>query len=302
MACKLLKGLENPSELVSSLASKTELDALRNRLSLGHQTQDNDHKILCAMLGITLVVHYSPTVEENVWDAGPESPTMHVKISKRQDGEGVLQGHFELMVEARSLTSEQISHAPVATENDPSVVKHCITLRGKELAAAILSGHKQVENRTMCLEKQWIALHVGQQDLPANYRKHLMKTMPAMQDSCKEFEKGCIVGMIYISASVAMTQYRAKVGCTSKCIFSEQDWKVLPEHAPGCTCDPHAHGPFLNVIQHYIKFHQGIPARGKLGKWPLCPEAAQKIHRVLAEGSYTKRSNDPNDLERFQVG
>ena len=69
-----------------------------------------------------------------------------------------------------------------------------VTLRGPELAEAILQGYKDVENRHRRLPLGWVALHTGKRKTEPHMRgtiHHLSPGMPAAQ--------GCPQGAVAVS-------------------------------------------------------------------------------------------------------
>merc|ERR1712183_176513 len=62
------------------------------------------------------------------------------------------------------IASMQIA-GPGASE--PSQVTHCLTVQGPQQGLAMVTGRKQIENRSWKIPFGWYALHVGSQPLKA---------------------------------------------------------------------------------------------------------------------------------------
>lgn len=136
MARTFVKGLQKktPSKQIATLI---------DRLQKGHQTDGEDHVILANALNISLVVHHNPgDVTETLTDAGPQRPVVHVRLMERWDESGTKQGHFDLLHLRDTKTKPSEVHP---TGSNMFSVAHAVSLRGTELAAAILQGHKTVE-------------------------------------------------------------------------------------------------------------------------------------------------------------
>lgn len=143
MAVKLLHTLkERRSEFLLKF-SPEELDGLQDRIQHGQQTQDNDHKILCQILNVGLEVwSYSSYVREVVVPP-PGDQTLRVRFMLKSDGAGVSQGHFDLLW----LSEVHGPSVPKSVENNPGSVSQGISVRGVEVAEAILSGHRTQGHR-----------------------------------------------------------------------------------------------------------------------------------------------------------
>lgn len=133
MADLLVKKLtKSPPKDVSA----EDLKGLVGRLQHGHQTQDSDHRIIACLLNISLsVFHPTAGSVETITDCGPEALSVKLQLTARSDGEGVSQGHFDLLWPAANLVSPCVteSHEPL-----PSSVRQGITVRGAETASALL--------------------------------------------------------------------------------------------------------------------------------------------------------------------
>ena len=137
MAKTFVKGLKKKT-------TSEQIETLIGRLRKGHQTDGDDHAILARTLNITLVVHHYPgDTTETLEDAGPQRPTVHVRFMARWDPSGQKQGHFDLLCNRD--TMKRSSEAQPLTGSNMLSVAHAFSLRGSELASAILKGHKTVE-------------------------------------------------------------------------------------------------------------------------------------------------------------
>lgn len=135
MAKTFVKGLQKKPQ-------SKQIETLIDRLQKGHQTDGEDHVILANTLNISLVVHHPGDVTETLTDAGPQRPVVHVRLMERWDESGTKQGHFDLL-RKRDTTTQPSQFHP--TGSTMSSVAHAVSLRGTELAAAILKGYKTVE-------------------------------------------------------------------------------------------------------------------------------------------------------------
>ena len=263
-------------------ATTDEVTALAGRLIHGHQTVDRDHVLLAKLLDVGVVVHYGDGlgVAETLSEG---SRTMHVQLSMRTDGAGVQQGHFDLL-----WPKTQPNLTPHSIESRPELVSHAITMKGPDIAASILMGGKDVENRGFALEGQWICVHVGKGPVPANLKRLLYHLIPSLDSST--FPRGCIVGMVFLSTSWSLAEYREYVGCTDACVFEDSPLST-PRHTQSCRCNPFATGPVVNLIKHRIVFNDPIECSGQLGKWPLPAEQHTAVRKVLKEGKFTRTSN-----------
>ena len=278
MGCEIVKLLEQQStiERLGTMATPEQLADLKDKLRRGRQTEDVDHQIMCSALNLSLVIHNPPDYScYTAFDAGTDSDELHVRFTHREDAGGNVEGHFDLLIPRTD------DVADLATEDDPFTVKQAITLKGVELAGAILTMQKQIENRNFCMEGAWYGLHIGKSDIDKDLKRLLQREIPDLD--CQGLEKGFVVGLVYVKKSIPLQQYRASVGCTSA--HCEFPCEGLPKHVDGCACSKHALGPILNFITKIVRFHKPFPARGKLGKWPLSCEALETIKKILSEGS-----------------
>ena len=285
MACEIVRLLEQQTtiERLGTMATPKKLADLKDKLRRGLQTEDDDHQIMCVALNLSLVIHNPPDYSSyTAFDAGADSDELHVRFTHRKDAGGNTEGHFDLLIPR----NDDGDVSSLVAQDDPLTVKQAITLKGVELASAILSLQKEIENRNFCMEGAWYGLHIGKSDVDKDLKKLLQREIPNLD--CKGLEKGFVVGLVYVEKSIPLQQYRASVGCTSAhCDFPSEG---LPVHVDGCACSKHALGPILNFITKIARFHKPFPARGKLGKWPLSCEAVNTIKKILSEGSCTHLS------------
>ena len=301
MADALIALLPNCSE---HIASKKETRQLSKTLEKGCQTDGREHFIIASMLKISLTLYHQPdfTTKEVITDFGPGSRQANLALHEKSDGAGCKQGHFDLLLPESLVVPE----GPVVPtrEADLMSVSQCITVKGPEIAAALLQGCKDIENRKYCLEGSWVGIHLGKGEQPAYMKAYLQEVAPGI--STEGFEKGMIVGMVFFSKSMSLEEYRKSMGCSFQCHFSASGtWKSaedLPRHHPSCRCSRHALGPILNIVKHRVLFKKPIPATGSLGKWALPCETADLVRKLLKEEAYTITHSDgsiPQDVQTF---
>ena len=255
---------------------------LRNVLKMGHQTEGEQHDILAKLLKASLHIHYGD---------GPETActqhlgdplgvkTIHVWLQSRVDGAGSAEGHFDFLVKVREQPQPDLIAGSV-----PQSVTHGITVRGPEIISAILGGQKWIENRMFAMPNQWIALHQGKSAASPAMVAHIRENVPNLDTS--QFSSGHIQGLIHISTSVTLNEYREMCGCD--CDFTPE----IPQHKPDCKCNKFVLGPVLNIISHRLTFRKPIAANGALGKWPLTATLRQSVERELKNGNFSLEVND----------
>ena len=266
------------------IASPDEVEGLRERLNNALQTQDRDHEIIARLLEFSLVVHPGNATEETLVDLGPDAVCMHVLHCSKTDGAGVAQGHFDLLVPANPDVPERVS-----LEN-PLSVSHAISLRGSELAAAVLHRWKDLENRPFSLEGRWIAIHVGKGDTMPSLKAQIKHLVPDLDAS--GIVKGHIMGLAYVNKSWTVPEYRRMVGCGESCHFDVKNAMTdLPKHSDSCNCSPWVLGPVVNQIHRCLLFVNPIPASGSLGKWPLTPDTLLKVKQIIEKGDFKETTH-----------
>ena len=217
---------------------------------------------------------------------------MHVLHCSKTDGAGVAQGHFDLLLPATAEVPK-----PVPLEN-PLSVSHGISLRGSELAATVLHGWKDLENRPFSLERRWIAIHVGKGDTMPCLKAQIKHLVPNLDVS--GIVKGHIMGLAYVSKSWTVAEYRRKVGCGESCQFDVKNAMAnLPKHLHSCKCSPWALGPVVNQIHRCLIFANPIPASGSLGKWPLNPDTLLKVKQIIQKGDFKEAMPQCSDRDPY---
>lgn len=251
---------------------------LKSRLLNGEQTEGMDHQIIAKLLGIALEVHYYPGGLPEVVCEDPAAPRMHVRLMQKADGVGHLENHFDLLLPPPD-------SVPDILPSHPMSVTHAITIRGPEIAAAILSGHKDLENRRFQLTG-WCALHLGRGDCDTDMRKQLHHLVPGL---CPEaMPKGCVIGLVRFGSCYSLKDFRQEAGCGDLCQFPTDG---LPKHHVSCKLSPFAIGPMINVITEGVIFHRGIPAAGALGRWELPDQVLKDIRKLVFNGECVRASN-----------
>ena len=111
-----------------------------------------------------------------------------------------LKGLFErCTARARRAASEEKA-APAAT---PAAVTSAITLRGAQLAYAVLHGAKRVENRHFSMRPGWYALHVGAKTGCHSSQEPLLQAVAAMPPEAA-LSRGAVVGAVRVSHSLPL--------------------------------------------------------------------------------------------------
>ena len=150
-----------------------------------------------------------------------------------------------------------------------SCICDAITLRGSELAWAILKGFKLIENRSRSLGLQpgrWYALHVGLSDILEGNMTKLSEDVKGSETLC-DLKRGCIVGAFHVCG-------RRENDSCGRSVWVEQ--KVC------------------YVINATIEIFEPIKCRGKLGKWSLDQATRSNLVKKLYNASTNIRLNDLN--------
>ncbi|CAE7900180.1 unnamed protein product [Symbiodinium microadriaticum] len=145
-----------------------------------HQTDGPDHAALAELLGLKIVLHHCTSSSSVTEVIGPnEGREVHLRLSMRADGEGVTQGHFDVLIPRKVHTTTGSNDS-----NNMLSVTHAITLQGPELAGALLAGFKDVENRRLSFEGTWTAVHIGLASYPNS--KEVLHLAPGLDMSTLE--------------------------------------------------------------------------------------------------------------------
>jgi len=136
---------------------------------------------------------------------------------------------------------------------------HAFTVQGAQLALAMLTGRKMLENRSFKLRIGWYALHVGcKRDTECGLRAARMyQDLP--RDQSLEDHFGSIIGLLYIS------EHR------------------LPSQ---CNGDSWALGPKCNVISHSVLFPRPLRQQGRQGIWPLSAEMREGFAQLVLQSCH----------------
>lgn len=272
-------------------ATQEEVSSLIHRLQNAEQTIDKDHCILAHLLDVSVRIHHANGAEEVVADLGTTSRQVHMRLLEKADGAGTSHGHFDLLWPDAESNKSFCEVCPTEhCEPEPSTVAFGLTVRGVELAAGILDGRKNIENRNFALEGSWIALHVAKSDSLQHIKKQMHHLLPG-DEGQSNLQKGHIVGLIFFGKSLTLAEYRKSVGCGEECNFSGSGTLSIPKHAEACRANPLVFGPVINVIKHRIAFTESFPANGNVAKWGLSDDARKKISQLLKDGKYTEASN-----------
>tara|TARA_Y100000389_G_scaffold27924_1_gene23916 strand:- start:589 stop:1155 length:567 start_codon:yes stop_codon:yes gene_type:complete len=123
-----------------------------------------------------------------------------------------------------------------------------LTLKAPLLSQCILSGLKEVENRSWIIHPGWYAIHtgVGKPD-SATYDKITRILGDArsgieVRESVSNAPQGAIAGLAYISHALPLAEMKG---------------------------NPWASGPYCHVISQVAFLNKPIPRKGQLGQWKL---------------------------------
>lgn len=176
------------------------------------------------------------------------------------------------------------------TYPDADEVTHGFTLKSPWLTAAMLTGAKQVENRSQVWKQGWYAVHTGVGTKGDEWAKeHVRQNATAAEweqiQACVEagnrVPRGHIAGLCYI-----------KHALPEDCVVDEYDrqsgWAI---------------GPYCMVIDWWKWLSAPIECKGQLGTWPLNKSTKDLLERRINtdlhgdEASY-KYPGNPEALER----
>ena len=260
-------------------------EGLTDRLERGHQTDGPDHAALAELLGLKIVLHHCTSSSSVTEVIGPnEGREVHLRLSMRADGEGVTQGHFDVLIPRKVHTTTGSNDS-----NNMLSVTHAITLQGPELAGALLAGFKDVENRRLSFEGTWTAVHIGLASYPNS--KEVLHLAPGLDMST--LEKGHICGLIYVSHSMKLQAYLDQVHCTC-------DLKT-GGHQQDCTASPWVLGPILNQVSRAVVLHTPVPAKGNVGRWSMTAKVMEAVRGQLRSGAFTLRTFDQPSIRPWPL-
>ena len=145
----------------------------------------------------------------------------------------------------------------------PDTVTHGFTLRGAQLAWAILCGAKRVENRHFQMKPGWYAIHTGAKTSSVESQQALLATVVGLPDE-SALPHSSIVGAVQVTHALTLEQ------CSPT--------------------EPWAFGPVVNVIGAVCRLARPVPHRGALSVWRISPETLGDVRAGLATAFVT-----PND-------
>ena len=170
--------------------------------------------------------------------------------------------------------SEHKERKRSATEvPNPIDVQYAISLRGRELCDAILSGHKDCENRRNPLDG-WVAMHVSKTKISESMAKFLRHLVPICPRA--DYPLGAIVGLMFVERSLSLEELRAECQCDASC-----DYAKCGEHSQDCAVSPFATGPVCNVISAVLRLPVPILCKGDLNQWLLPSDVRGQIVEQL---------------------
>ena len=258
--------------VVRMSAEKVDNGALVKRLTRGHQTEPEDHQVIARLLQLRLTIHHvgpAGCVEEVL---GPEDgKPLHLRFSSRLDGEGQEQRHWDALVRNLPEVEPTDTAAP-----DPLKVTHCITLKSKELIAALLCGHKDVENRRFRMQG-WVAVHVSKTET-SEADKQRVRDLCSGDLQTSHLPLGHICGLIFVSAAPRIQDYLTSISCDCP----------VNKHKDSCIASPWATGPFLNLVTRAITLKSPMPANGNQGMWPIAKLDLGRLREKLRAGAFSE--------------
>ena len=144
-------------------------------------------------------------------------------------------------------------------------MKYAITFRGEELAKLITYGVKHIENRNFRIgDDTLIAISVGKQAAEIKEMDALHATLrthdsPAdMYPLTDPMLRGNIIGICRVSHTLTHKECRQSE-------WADARWK------------------YCNIITEAVCLPKPIPAKGKLGKWPLTKDIQLAIAQQLQD-------------------
>ena len=146
----------------------------------------------------------------------------------------------------------------------PGEVTHGFTLKGAQLAWAVLTGAKRVENRHFHMQPGWYALHIGAATATLESQLPLIAGVPGMPSEA-QLPHSAIVGAVRVSHALTREQ------CAST--------------------EPWAFGPVVNVIAEVIRLEHAVPCSGARSVWRITPEAVDEVRAQLRAAAVV-----PNDI------
>lgn len=218
-------------------------------------------------------------------------------------GNGEMQQSYRRQ-KAKTSTAPTIAATPCRESFD--AIEHAITLRGSQITEAILSGKKDIENRSTRLPTGcWIALHTGKGQIYDYNERAMIKFAPSDDGCCpadeSQYPVGAVVGLCWISKTVTIEQLRKDFNCSEECAAAASApplckgesklWKQNGDkkmmltvcHHKDCRLSPFAIGPVCNVISAVVRLPEPIPCIGNLNCWKMPSLVADQIKKQLAQ-------------------
>lgn len=154
------------------------------------------------------------------------------------------------------------SRGPLQGAAEPHLVTLGLTVQGPQQGLAMVTGHKQIENRGWRIPVGWYALHVGSQPLAAIGQEWCDRMRVAWPDVPPErsLPSSSLVGLIHIC------EHRSPEECPSEG-HPQAVWAV---------------GPVCHVIDEVVALPRAIRHRGSPGLWEISPVAREQLLRQLA--------------------
>ena len=149
-----------------------------------------------------------------------------------------------------------------------------VSVSHPEIAAAILSGEKTVENRHFRIKPGWCFVHVSalkqsrkqRRDVSMGARSHVLK--------------GCNGSEERVHKIVSLSKKRCPHGCIVGAMEVSHDKKPTDQDRER---DGWAAGPICNVISAVRLLSRPVKTKGFLGRWSIDPDTVKKIRTQLAE-------------------
>ena len=94
----------------------------------------------------------------------------------------------------------------------PVSVTRAITVRGRELAEAVLSGQQDIVDRAQKLDVGWVALHTSVQDIDAEHGAVIQHLCPGVSAAAARISRGAVVGICLVDGALTFEDLRQQQG------------------------------------------------------------------------------------------
>ena len=188
--------------------------------------------------------------------------------AKRQKGQTAPSGKRQKKAPALPTPKGKVEGIKPGPAVRPSEVTTAITIKGAQLAWAILRGFKRVENRAFTMRAGWYAVHTGKAESVIESQRSLLEGVASLPSE-ETLPHSVIVGAIEISHALRM---------------------------PQCQHEPWASGEIVNVIVRYCNMSTPVAHSGALSTWLIADEAIAQVQAQLSTSMVCE--NDISHLPR----